>query len=109
MTEDEYISLELAKTRIEAAANNLRDNKIISAWENIIRAGSCLEQVMKKAKIEREQEPKKGHWIEVIDEIDSLGNKTWHYKCSICGNEDSSCEYYKYCPNCGAKMQEVEE
>lgn len=54
MTEDEYISLELAKTRIEAAANNLRDNKIISAWENIIKAGSRLEEVMKKAKIERE-------------------------------------------------------
>lgn len=54
MTEDEYISLELAKTRIEAAANNLRDNKIISAWENIIKAGSCLEQVIKKTKIENE-------------------------------------------------------
>ena len=54
MTEDEYISLELAKTRIEAAANNLRDNKIISAWENLIKAGSCLEQVMKKTKIESE-------------------------------------------------------
>ena len=54
MTEDEYISLELAKTRIEAAANNLRDNKIISAWENIIKAGSRLEEVMKKAKIESE-------------------------------------------------------
>lgn len=54
MTEDEYISLELAKTRIEAAANDLRDNKIISAWEHIIKAGSCLEQVTKKAKIESE-------------------------------------------------------
>ena len=56
MTEDEYISLELAKTRIEAAANYLRDNKIISAWENIIKAGSCLEYVMEKTKIESEEE-----------------------------------------------------
>lgn len=56
MTEDEYISLELAKNRIEAAANCLRDNKIIAAWEQIIRAGSCLEQVMKKTKIESEEE-----------------------------------------------------
>lgn len=54
MTENEYISLELAKNRLETAANYLRDNKIISAWENIIRAGSCLEQVMKKTKIESE-------------------------------------------------------
>ena len=56
MTEDEYISLELAKNRIEAAAYDLRDNKIISAWEHIIKAGSCLEQVMKKTKIESEKE-----------------------------------------------------
>lgn len=56
MTEDEYISLELTKNRLEAAAYDLRDNKIISAWEHIIKAGSCLEQVMKKAKIESEEE-----------------------------------------------------
>lgn len=54
MTEDEYISLELTKNRLEAAANCLRDNKIISAWEHIIKAGSRLEEVMKKAKIESE-------------------------------------------------------
>jgi len=51
------------------------------------------------------QEPKTGHWIEVIDEIDSFGNKTWHHKCSICGNEDSGWGDYKYCPNCGARME----
>lgn len=56
MTEDEYISLELAKSRIEAAANYLRDNKIIDAWEQIIKAGSCLEQTMKRTKIESEKE-----------------------------------------------------
>lgn len=56
MTENEYISLEFVKNRIEAAANNLRDDKIILAWENIIKAGSYLEQAMKKAKIEREEQ-----------------------------------------------------
>ncbi len=51
---------------------------------------------------------KRGKWIEVIDEIDSLGNKTWHHKCSICENENSGWGDYKYCPNCGAKMVESE-
>ena len=46
-----------------------------------------------------------GEWIEVIDEIDSLGNKTWHYECSICGNSDSGWGDYKFCPNCGSKMK----
>ena len=49
-------------------------------------------------------QPKMGRWIEVIDEIDSLGNKTWHHKCSMCGNEDSGFGDYKYCPKCGARM-----
>ena len=55
------------------------------------------------------QEPKTGHWIEVIDEIDSFGNKTWHHKCSICGNENSGWGEYKYCPNCGCRMVEPQE
>lgn len=52
-----------------------------------------------------EQQPKTGHWIEVIDEIDSFGNKTWHHECSICGNTNSGWGEYKYCPNCGARME----
>lgn len=49
-----------------------------------------------------------GRWIEVIDEIDSLGNKTWHHECSICGSDKSSWGTYKHCPDCGTKM-EVED
>jgi len=48
---------------------------------------------------------KNAEWIEVIDEIDSLGNKTWHHECSICGSEDSGWGNYKYCPNCGRRMK----
>ena len=50
-------------------------------------------------------QPKIGRWIEVIDKIDRLGNKTWHHECSICGNEDSGWGEYKYCPKCGARME----
>ena len=52
----------------------------------------------------------KGRWIEVIDDTDSSGRKkNWHYKCSICGNEDSGLGEYNYCPICGAEMSESEE
>lgn len=53
-----------------------------------------------------EQEQKTGHWIEVIDEIDSLGNMTWHHECSICGK--TGCGEHKYCPNCGCRMENNE-
>lgn len=51
---------------------------------------------------------KMGQWIEVIDKVDSLGNKTWHYECSICGSDKSGWGTYKHCPDCGTKM-EVQE
>ena len=51
-----------------------------------------------------------GRWIEVIEDTDSSGCKrNWHYKCSICGNEDSCWGEYNYCPICGAEMAESEE
>ena len=69
-------------------------------WSNIPDELAKLPPVQPKAKV--------GHWIKVIDEINSLGNKTWHHECSVCGNEDSGWGNYKYCPNCGAKMEEDE-
>jgi hypothetical protein len=60
-------------------------------------------------------QPKMGHWEWVqYDYNPKLGN--WH--CSECRsiavkcvdkNEKGGIPLYKYCPNCGAKMQEVEE
>lgn len=61
------------------------------------------------------QEPKTGRWEWVqYDYNPKLGN--WH--CSECRSVVIECVYknkkagiplYKYCPQCGAKMQEVED
>ncbi len=83
---------------IQKAQSNGTKDDLISFEELVIKN---LPSVQPKAKT--------GHWIEVIDEIDSLGNKTWHHECSICGNTDSGWGKDNYCPNCGAKMQEVKE
>lgn len=54
-------------------------------------------------------QPKTGRW----EDIKSLWGGKWemidNYKCSVCGELEVSGNDYKYCPNCGAKMQEVEE
>lgn len=80
----------------EALEMAIKALELVTSYEGTIN---------KLTKAISEQEPKTGHWIEVIDEIDSLGNKTWHHKCSICGNERSGWGEYKYCPECGAKMK----
>lgn len=57
-----------------------------------------------------EQQPKTGYWIEKED-----CNLDIYYDCSECGEsfcliDGTPTDYlYNYCPNCGAKMQEVEE
>lgn len=45
---------------------------------------------------------KRGHWIQVDK------NFSYPVKCSICGEEDWY-GVFNYCPNCGAKMDEVTE
>lgn len=59
-----------------------------------------------------EQEPKRGHWIG----IDEEPHEVW--ECDHCGFviDGSGCidpydyrDTYKFCPNCGADMREVEK
>lgn len=53
-------------------------------------------------------EQKTGRWIEHIDKRDDT-----YYECSSCKEEFTLIEgtpadnLYNYCPNCGAKMEEV--
>lgn len=50
-------------------------------------------------------EPKRGEWEREMDVNDEP-----FYQCSVCGecfdsNRDSTHEVFKYCPDCGAKME----
>lgn len=42
-----------------------------------------------------------GHWETILDELGNYGFE----KCSACGDKYGSFTY-RYCPNCGAKMDE---
>jgi hypothetical protein len=50
---------------------------------------------------------KKGHWIMTNDYLTAAYGSIDYVKCSCCCEE--SLEEGNYCPNCGAKMEEVEE
>lgn len=81
---------QIAKDVAEKALDEfLYDGKTLREWIGIIT----------------DRKAKTGRWVEVIDEINSFGSKTWHHECSICGNTDSGWGEYKYCPHCGARME----
>lgn len=71
----------------------------------IIKLGAFLDGYDAAIKA-LEQEPKTGHWILRIDNNRSWDRRRWY--CSCCGDWQTHGET-KYCLNCGAKMQEVEE
>lgn len=50
----------------------------------------------------KEQQLNKGKWVEYCYQ---------NLSCSKCGHiiADTDIDEYKYCPNCGAKMQEVQQ
>jgi len=59
------------------------------------------EQILNDAPTVDAEPVKKGHWIEKDDECECpFCGKTWNYT-------DNCTETFDYCPNCGAKMDEV--
>lgn len=73
----------------------------------------------------KEQEPKTGYWIETADEYYKAVNEygggvdedtpyfTDDIGCSVClamfSTIDNETERFKYCPNCGARMESEEQ
>ena len=61
-------------------------------------------QAYKMAMDALEQEPKTGHWIRFKE----FENGYYHIKCSECGQYwsiDGHAKTFKYCFNCGARME----
>ena len=53
---------------------------------------------------DKSKKPKTGKWIKTISE----NGITSAVRCSICGFEDNRYMLFRYCPNCGAKMEDKE-
>ena len=106
-------ALKELKESAEHHANNSREEVLLRRDRDIIRA---LPPVTPR-------EPRKGHWIWEIDETPSTSIAPYElnyagWVCSCCHEfPDDKCEWddpdepptYKFCPNCGADMREVDE
>lgn len=86
---DNMEGYDLRKIRYLAASN---------VYEEIKDVLSCKRLIADVAPVVH------GQWIKVKH---PYGNVNWHKKCSIC-DKCIDWQDYKYCPVCGAKMDESE-
>ena len=85
----------------------IRNYKFYNEVEQIICDSIAQKnEINRLKKLLKDQQPKKGHWIEKVD-FDSNP----YYECSVCGvlwtmidgtPEDNGMEY---CPRCGARLE----
>lgn len=104
---DKLISLQDAIKAIDEKAKRIKNEDTLNGLAGAVGILFDLPSV-------KPQEPKTGHWEEVGEEyiqvydlngIPSCGDERI---CSECGFETvfigEHCSQYKFCPNCGAKM-----
>ena len=72
-------------------------------WGNVIKESVDVEDVRQLSPVTAE---KVGKWKRISMDKYSEHAKYW-YRCDRCGEDNLG--NTNYCPNCGAKMQEVEE
>ena len=86
--EDRFLELQKAK--------HLKENK--GAEDRQLGVNYCINILREMPTVTPQQ--KMGRWIfdEILDK---------HYYCSEC--KSMGFDYWDYCPNCGAKMQEGDE
>ena len=79
-------------------------DKMLKEYEHGIYDTTDLAEMLYYMPAADVQEVRRGRWeTEII--TDALGCKHAYYACSLCGK--ASDDEYTYCPNCGAKMDEV--
>lgn len=83
----------------------MKREEILQAFDDInFVYNDCTRYDTLKRMLEELTERKRGEWLYLYED---------NYKCSICGLwwscTDSQINEMTYCPNCGAKMKEVEE
>ena len=96
----------------DALINDIENN--LWDWKSVdgITASTVLRQTITDIKNQPtvKAEPEHGHWIGISDGYADGYPVYDEWECSECGVvfEDEE-PPYKYCPNCGVKMDEVKE
>lgn len=95
---EDAVKREAVLNTLDAMDAALDENRTVEAYKELLK--ECYKElppITPKQKI--------GKWIKVVTEIDSFGNETYHHECSVCKCDKSGWGEYRFCPNCGAKME----
>lgn len=101
----EYINANEVKKRIE---NELKTAYVFDEYDSGRRdtLNWILHSVIAKLSAANVAPVVRGHWSkEMCFTEDFMGNRTYGYKCSVCGKIANRLQF---CGNCGAKMDESE-
>ena len=112
-TDAVYNVLSDEKEALEMAINVLKQQP----YDNAISRESVIEWLKDKdiIKTKNQEENAKRELAELPSVQSTRPTARWerlvedYNKCSKCGEMGKLYRIYKYCPNCGAKIQEVEE
>ena len=98
--------------------DGMTKEEALTLWLPVIKMGvkdmpECNEALdMATKALEQRQDPRTGHWVRktIINRVyDIAGVETWgtEWQCNKCDFTTTVIEdgyFYKYCPNCGIKM-----
>lgn len=93
--------------------NAFKKDTDLQRWDNgcWIRY-KLFEQVVKRTPTEDVKPVKRAYWKEEPSYMEEDGSVEYHITCSNCNELYTIMGWqkgdYKYCPNCGAKMEEEE-
>ena len=89
--------------RIECAIRHIESSLDVDPWAKDIAVKAMEKQIQTI-----EPERKTGKWERKYSRPGVYADLCWH--CSICGGKflDTYANMWKYCPDCGAKMEETE-
>ena len=91
---DDCISRQQAKAYLYDRIDRLKDNELYDIFSKII------DDMVNELPPVKHQE-RTGHWIKTIGE----NGITSAVRCSKCGFEDNRYMLFRYCPDCGARME----
>ena len=102
---DEHIIKRICEVWNSRADYHGYEQAAIEAWESVKAWNTRTDDYKRAAE----------YWQRMYEQTfaertcHDTGENEWHFVCSACGYEQNGYEFWNYCPNCGARVKDVDE